>query len=255
MVAFGPYAGGLAVASRRRVTAELEIRVGELEEEREIFAQQSVRYERARIARELHDIVAHCVSLMVVQANAGERLALIDPASAAEAFNTISDAALQAEEEINRLVALLSDTSPAPPSAGLRVVEELVHRAQASGLAVSCQLSGDVDVLSHEGSDAAYRLVQEGLTNAMKHAPGAAIEVSLRGNPNGVEVRVVNGPPRGRASGLEGAGGGNGLSGMGERVQGCGGSFTAGATAYGGWEIVGVLPYQPWLPLAQSESS
>ena len=75
MLAFGPYAAGLAVASRRRASAELEERARELEEEREIFAEQSVRYERARIARELHDIVAHTVSLMVVQANAGERLA------------------------------------------------------------------------------------------------------------------------------------------------------------------------------------
>ena len=79
MLALGPYAAGLAVASRRRASAELEERARELEEEREIFAEQSVRYERARIARELHDIVAHSVSLMVVQANAGERLATVDP--------------------------------------------------------------------------------------------------------------------------------------------------------------------------------
>ena len=93
MLAFGPYAAGLAVASRRRASAELEQRARELEEEREIFAIQSVRYERARIARELHDIVAHSVSLMVVQANAGERLATLDPESAAEALSSISEAA------------------------------------------------------------------------------------------------------------------------------------------------------------------
>ena len=114
MVALGPYAGGLAVASRRRASAELEQRARELEEEREIFATQSVRYERARIARELHDIVAHSVSLMVVQANAGERLATLDPESAAEAFSSISEAAQQAEAEIDRLVELLNDTSPSP---------------------------------------------------------------------------------------------------------------------------------------------
>ena len=146
MLALGPYAAGLAVASRRRASAELEVRARELEEEREIFAEQSVRYERARIARELHDIVAHSVSLMVVQANAGERLAAVDPASAAEAFASISEAARQAEAEIDRLVELLNDPVPAS-SAGLRIVEELVARAQASGLAITCQLRGDIDDL------------------------------------------------------------------------------------------------------------
>ena len=126
MLALGPYAGGLAVASRRRASAELEARARELEEEREIFAEQSVRYERARIARELHDIVAHSVSLMVVQANAGERLAPVDPDAAAEAFESISEAAHQAEAEIDRLVELLNDTVARPLSPGLRIVEDLV---------------------------------------------------------------------------------------------------------------------------------
>ena len=147
MLALGPYAGGLAVASRRRAAAELEARARDLEEEREIFAEQSVRYERARIARELHDIVAHSVSLMVVQANAGERLATLDPAGAAEAFTSIGEAARQAEAEIDRLVELLNDTVPGAPSPGLRIVEELVARAHASGLAITCQLRGDVDDL------------------------------------------------------------------------------------------------------------
>ena len=194
MLALGPYAAGLAVASRRRATAELEQRARELEEEREIFAIQSVRYERARIARELHDIVAHSVSLMVVQANAGERLATLDPESAAEALSSISEAARQAEVEIDRLVELLSDTSPTPPATGLRIVEELVARARTSGMAISCQLRGDIDDLTAGGADAAYRIVQEGITNALKHAPGASIEVTVRGADDGVEVRMVNGP-------------------------------------------------------------
>ena len=178
MLALGPYAAGLAVASRRRASAELEVRARELEEEREIFAEQSVRYERARIARELHDIVAHSVSLMVVQANAGEHLAAVDPASAAEAFASISEAARQAGVEIDRLVELLNDPVPAP-SPGLRIVEELVARAQASGLAITCQLRGDIDDLGGGGAEAAYRMVQEGVTNAMKHAPGAPIAVLI----------------------------------------------------------------------------
>jgi signal transduction histidine kinase len=242
MVAIGPWLGGLLVASRRRASEQLELRATELEEEREIFAEQSVRYERARIARELHDVVAHNVSLIVVQANAGERLAALEPESAAEAFSAISEAALQAEVEIDRLVELLSVAGPASPSAALLIVEELVHRARASGLAISCQLGGDIDDLTDRGADTAYRLVQEGITNAMKHAPGAHMEISVQGQGDGVEICVVNGPAVTEFSGLERAGGGNGLAGMRERVVQCGGTFDAGATTDGGWQVTGRLP-------------
>ncbi len=244
MMALGPYAAGLAVASRRRASAELEQRARELEEEREIFAIQSVRYERARIARELHDIVAHNVSLMVVQANAGERLATRDPRSAAEALSSISEAARQAEAEIDRLVELLGDSAPAQPSTGLRIVEELVARAQTSGVAISCQLRGDIDGLTDGGADAAYRIVQEGITNALKHAPGAPVEVAVSGSDEGVEVRVVNGPAASAVSGLERAGGGHGLAGMRERASQCGGTFAAGPTPAGGWQVVARFPHR-----------
>ena len=242
MVAIGPLLGGQMVASRRRASEQLELRARELEEEREVFARESVRYERARIARELHDIVAHSVSLMVVQANAGERLASRDPQSAQEAFASISEAARQAEDEIALLIELLNETGPASPSAGLRIVEELVRRAQASGLAISCQLSGDIDRLAEPGADTAYRLVQEGVTNAMKHAPGAAMEIVVCGRSDEVEVTVVNGPPMTGSSGLERSGGANGLAGMRQRVAECGGTFSAGATAEGGWKVSAVLP-------------
>jgi signal transduction histidine kinase len=254
MLALGPYAAGLAVASRRRASAELEVQARELEEEREIFATRSVRYERARIARELHDIVAHSVSLMVVQANAGERLAAVDPAGAAEAFTSISDAARQAEVEIDRLVELLNDALPAPCSPGLRIVEELVARAQASGLAITCQLNGGIDDLSRNGADAAYRMVQEGITNAMKHAPGASIVVAVRGGDDGVDVSVTNGPPRPGSSGLERSGGCQGLAGMRERITQSGGSIEAGSTARGGWQLRAHLPHRAAsLPAARAE--
>jgi signal transduction histidine kinase len=254
MLALGPYAAGLAVASRRRASAELEVRARELEEEREIFATQSVRYERARIARELHDIVAHSVSLMVVQANAGERLAGVDTAGAAEAFTSISDAARQAEVEIDRLVELLNDPIPAPSSPGLRIVEELAARARASGLAITCHLSGDVDDLSGRGADAAYRMVQEGITNAMKHAPGAPIAVEIRGDDSGVEISVSNGPPRRGVSGLERSGSGQGLAGMRERIAQAGGTILSGATPGGGWQLQAHLPPRlAVLPTSRSE--
>jgi signal transduction histidine kinase len=253
MLALGPYAAGLAVASRRRASAELEVRARELEEEREIFAEQSVRYERARIARELHDIVAHSVSLMVVQANAGERLAAVDPASAAEAFTSISEAARQAGAEIGRLVELLNDPVP-DPSPGLRIVEELVARAHTSGLGITCQLRGDIDDLGGGGADAAYRMVQEGITNAMKHAPGAPIAVLISGAENWVEVSVTNGPPRPGFSGLEQSGGGHGLEGMRERLQQCGGTLESGPTPEGGWRLIARLPHRSAaLPMGRTE--
>jgi signal transduction histidine kinase len=242
MLTIGPWLAGILLASRERASKELAHRAEELEAERELFARESVRYERARIARELHDIVAHCVSLMVVQANAGERLAAIDSRRAAEAFASISDAANQADDEINRLVELLADSTTAAPSAGLRIVEELVNRARASGLAISCQLSGDIDDLTDDGADAAYRLVQEGITNAMKHSPGAAMDIAVSAQADGVEIRVVNGPARAVRSGLESSGGGNGLAGMRERLARCRGSFDAGTTPDGGWQVTGQIP-------------
>jgi signal transduction histidine kinase len=242
MLTIGPWLAGILLASRERASKELADRAEELEEERELFARESVRYERARIARELHDIVAHCVSLMVVQANAGERLAAIDPRRAAEAFASISDAANQADDEINRLVELLADSTTAAPSAGLRIVEELVSRAQASGLAISCQLSGDIDDLTDDGADAAYRLVQEGITNAMKHSPGAAMDIAVTAQPDGVQIRVVNGPASAARSGLETSGGGNGLAGMHERLAQCRGTLDAGKTSDGGWHLTGHIP-------------
>ena len=197
----GPWLGGLVVASRRDVAEQLEDRAREIEEERELFAEQSVRYERARIARELHDIVAHSVSLMVVQANAGEHLARRDPGAAAEAFESISEAAHQSKAEIDRLVELLDTSSPATPPAGLRIVEDFVGRARASGLRVTCQFSGDSDDLSELAAESVYRVVQEAVTNAMKHAPGAPIDIAVVGHTGTVEVRVVNQPAHSAAFG------------------------------------------------------
>ncbi len=241
----GPWLGGLVVASRRDVAEQLEDRAREIEEERELFAAQSVRYERARIARELHDIVAHSVSLMVVQANAGEHLARHDPGAAAEAFESISEAAHQSKAEIDRLVELLDTSSPATPPAGLRIVEDLVGRAQASGLRVTCQFSGDSDDLSELAAESVYRVVQEAVTNAMKHAPGAPIDIAIFGHTGTVEVRVLNQAGHSRRSGLEEAGGGHGVAGMRERVAEVGGTFSAGPTPERGWEVVARLPRHP----------
>jgi signal transduction histidine kinase len=245
VLTIGPWAVGLVVRSRRRLTEQLAARGRELEAERALFAAEAVRYERARIARELHDIVAHCVSVMVIQASAGQRLTVTDPAQAAEAFDSISEAARQAEAEIGRLVELLDQDSHQRGGPGVQLIGELVARAGAAGLAVSCRFTGSADGLCDAAADAAYRVVQESLTNALKHAPGAPVDVVIAGAAGQVEIGVVNGPATDPRSGLEHSGGGRGLAGMQERVTACGGQISIGPVEGGGWQVLARLPLAP----------
>ncbi len=211
----------------------------ELEAEREAHARLSVRYERARIASELHDIVAHALSVMVVQAGAGQRLAAVEPELTAETFEAIAGAARQAEADMGRLVALLGDaTGPAPD---LPLVDELVARAAGSGLDVSLRLEGDRESFPPAVTQVAYRVVQEGLTNALRHAAGASVDVRLRGDAAELLVEVVNGPQTGAAP-LAGSGTGNGLRGLHERVSACAGSLDAGPQADGSWRLAARMP-------------
>jgi signal transduction histidine kinase len=242
VLTIGPWALGRVVVSRRRLTEQLAARGRELEAERALFAAEAVRYERARIARELHDIVAHCVSVMVIQASAGQRLTATSPSLAAEAFDSIGEVAQQAEAEIGRLLELLDTTGQQRGADGLRLIGELVTRASGAGLAVSCRFSGSADDLSADAADAAYRVVQESLTNALKHAPGAPVDIVIAGTTGQVEVGVRNGPAAGPPSWLEGSGGGRGLAGMRERVSACGGELTAGPAEGGGWQVLARLP-------------
>jgi len=238
----GPFAFGLVVRSRRRITDQLTARGLELESERELFAAEAIRYERARIARELHDIVAHCISVMVIQAGAGQRLAARDPALAAEAFDAIAESVRQAEAEIGRLVELL-DHAPGPAGFdGIGLVNELVARAGATGLSVSCRIGGLAERVPEQVSEAVYRVVQESLTNALKHAPGAPVGIVIAEADGELEVSVSNGPASGPPSGLELTGGGRGIAGMHDRVRACGGELTAGPAGSGGWRVLARLP-------------
>ena len=240
--AFGPLAVGALVRSRTAARSELEAKGRELTREQERLASESIRYERMRIARELHDIVAHCVSVMVVQAGAGQYLLARDPALAVQALDAISESALLAEAEINRLVALLDGTPVEPVPGRVQSIDELVERARATGLAISYRLVGDRDCLADAVFDVAYRVVQESMTNALKHAPGAAIDIAVTCSASRLGVVVSNGQPI--AAGLEftASDGGHGLAGMRERVIACGGSLTAGPTARGGWSVEADLP-------------
>jgi signal transduction histidine kinase len=232
---------GAVLRERELVAAQLAERARELESEREVHAELSVRYERARIASELHDIVAHAISLMVVQAGAGQRLAARDPAATRQVFETIAGAARQAEQDMARLVALLADEDATGPAPDLALIEELVARSAGSGLDVTLRLEGDRDGLPADVVEVAYRVVQEGLTNALRYAAGAAVTVLVRGEPRALVVELDNGPAPAEAA-LAGAGTGNGLRGLRERVSACGGTLEAGPAPGGGWRVRARLP-------------
>lgn len=235
------WGAGRALREREVVAAELHRRAEELEEEREAYAALSVRYERARIASELHDIVAHAISVMVIQASAGQRLAMRDPAATADVFGVIADAARQAEQDMGRLVALLGDRDAIGPAPDLTLVQELVARASGSGLSVTLRLEGEREGLPTELAETAYHVVQEGLTNALRYAAGANVRVLLRGDRDALIVEVTNERTQGEAT-LAGVGTGTGLQGLRERVGGCGGTLEAGHDPDGGWRLRARLP-------------
>ena len=135
---------------------------------------------------------------MVIQAGAGQRLTAADPSLAAEAFDSIGEAARQAEAEIGRLLDLLDATGEQGGADGLRLIGELVTRAAAAGLAVSCRFSGSADGLPAPASDAAYRVVQESLTNALKHAPGAPVDIVVEALAGTSRSTFATGPPSAR---------------------------------------------------------
>lgn len=233
------YVAGLVLRRLHETAAQLELRHRELEDERELFAELSVRNERARIAAELHDIIGHALSVMVVQAAAGQRLTDHDPVATSTTFEVIAASARQGREDLARLVDLLDGETVEAPD--LSLIDELVARAAGTGLAVTCRFEGERDGVAAPAAHAAYRVVQEGLTNALRHAPGAPVRVLVRGDERrGLTVRVVTEAPTGASAGIVGTG--HGLIGLRERVQHLGGSFTAGAGPDGGWTLEARLP-------------
>ena len=234
------WGAGRALRERELVAAELAERARELEQEREAHAALSVRYERARIAAELHDIVAHAISVMVIQASAGQRLAH-DPEATAETFHAIAGAAQQAEQDMGRLVALLGDEEAIGPAPDLALIEELVTSASGSGLDVRLRLEGEREGWPAPLAEAAYRVVQEGLTNALRYAAGARVTVLVRGGPDALTVEVANEAGGGEAV-FAGFGTGTGIQGVRERVGACGGTVEAGPASGGGWLLRAELP-------------
>jgi signal transduction histidine kinase len=216
------YAMGTGARARRDRIAMLEERAGRLVEEREAAA---VR-ERERIAREIHDIVAHSVSLMVVQAESGAVLAA-DRAKAEAAFDTISATGREAVAQLDRALGVLrGDGDTRHPLPGLADLPTLVHQARAAGVEVDLAVRGEPRTLPPELAVAVYRVVQEALTNTLKHAHASRAWITVHWGQAELGIDVVD---DGRGPGPHRAPGGRGLIGMRERVRAFGGTLDIGA--------------------------
>jgi signal transduction histidine kinase len=238
--------GGLA-RTRRAYTAELEDRAMRLERERTLESARAAAEERARIARELHDVVAHNVSMMVVQAEAGPVVVERDPARAAAAFDSIATTGRQALGEMRRLLGVLREGDQAPtfaPQPGLDQLPELVAQVGRAGVPVELVVEGEPGPLPPGVDLSAYRIVQEALTNTVKHAGRARARVRVRYGERHLELEVTD---DGRGPGRHGNGrpGGQGLIGMRERVGLFGGRLEVGARPGGGFAVVAHLPVDP----------
>lgn len=211
---------------------------------REQMAQENrvLAEERARIARELHDVVAHGVSLMTVQAGAAKTVAVADPASAVQAMAAVEQTGREALSELRHLLAVLrpdSSTGELGPQPGLAGVERLVAQFGEAGLKVTLDMDPVPAVLPARVDLFAYRIVQEGLTNALKHAgPGTSTDVRVRIGPRDVTLEVSD---DGRGA-TPVPSSGHGLVGMRERVQLLGGTLEAGVRPGGGFRVHAVLP-------------
>ena len=237
----GWYVVGVILRSRAQVEAGLRARAEELAVEQERYAREAVRLERAVIARELHDVVAHCMTVIVIQARAGQQLLARDPDGAAEALEAISASALQAEQDIAALVELVNPQQPRPLTRTL--LDDLVRRSVSTGIRVSLVVDGDLDRLSPELAVAAHRAVQEGLTNAFRHAPGGNVEIDVRCRSS-FAMTVVNEPAIGPAP-LSDSGTGRGLEGIRVRMAALGGTATWGLMADGRWLVAVAAPIRP----------
>jgi len=242
---------GDSMRYRRAYYASLEDRAARLEAERDAQAQVAAAAERARIARELHDVIAHNVSVMVVQADGASYAMDNDPARAREALAAISATGRQALAEMRRLLGVLrreggGANSERAPQPGIGELGELLDQARGAGLPVSFTVEGDPQPLPGGVALAAYRIVQESLTNTRKHAgPVVSASVVLRYSPDTVVLTISDdgwGDLGGTA--LPGAPG-HGLTGMRERVAMYGGSVTAGPRPGGGFEVEATLPLTP----------
>ena len=250
---------GILSRSRLAYLADAQHRAARAESERDQQAALAAARERARIARELHDVVAHHVSLMAVQAEAASSLLPGQPESAARSVEIIGETARQALTELRRLLGVLRGPGQQPqaaPSPSLGDLAGVLDQVRGAGLTVDLTVQGHPGELAPGVDLAAYRIVQEALTNALRHSAAATAAVSIQYEPGYVTVSVTDSGPRpadqgapprpvprppARARG-EGFPGGFGLAGITERVASCGGTLTVGPTGAGGFAVTARLP-------------
>jgi len=244
---------------RRLNTARLEQLNAQLQRERDLKARWAVAEERARIARELHDVVAHSVSVMVVQAGAARRLVDGDPGQAKQALGSIESTGRQALAEMRRLLGVLrrdaedraggNGMGELAPQPSLADVDALVTGAQEAGLEVALEVEGSARPLAAGVDLFAYRIVQEALTNCIKHAGPARATVRLRYGCDQLELQVSD-DGRGVIGWYDGdrEDGGHGLIGMRERVAFLGGNLEVGPRPGGGFLVDARLPLEPASP-------
>jgi signal transduction histidine kinase len=237
---------GVTIRSRRLRIVALEDRAAAVEREREEEARNAATRERLRIARELHDVVAHSMGVIAVQAGTGEHLIDTDPDHAKRSLHAIAEVSRSALVEIRRMLGVLREddgSDGAGPTRGLDDLDDLARELGGSQVDVRVAIQGDRAGLPRSVDLTAYRIVQEALTNVLKHAGQATASVSVDYDPGAVRLTISDdgdGDERGRPEGP----GGYGLVGMRERVAAYGGTFAAGPRSGGGFEVSAWLPYE-----------
>ena len=238
----GVYGFGRWVRHRRREVTRLSDRAAELERDQEAAARRAVDLERARIAVELHDLVAHSMAVIVLQAQAGRRVIGTDAAAADGALAAIESTGRSAMAELRRLLDVLhldGETDDLDPRPGLASLPALAERVGRAGMPVTIAVDGCERPLPAGVDLSAYRIVQEALTNALRHAGRAAASVGVTYGADTIELRISD-DGAGTPDGL--GGGGHGLAGMRERVRLFGGTLEAGPSPTGGFRVRAVLP-------------
>jgi signal transduction histidine kinase len=242
-----PWLSGRAVAGYRRQSQELSLLTARLARERDARARLAVLNERARVARELHDAVAHAVSVMVLQAGAAEQVLEGDPALARAAIRAVQAVGREALDQLGSLLGLFAAPDQRPeltPRPSLAQLDGLLATVRQAGLPVEATTFGNAEPLAPALDGAAFRVIQEALTNALKHSAAAPTEVTIRYAADGLHLAIVDAgaPPHFIASG------GHGLAGMRERVMHHGGRLRAGSAPDGsGFVVSAFLPYSATL--------
>ncbi|WP_052391497.1 DUF7134 domain-containing protein [Streptomyces sp. NRRL B-24484] len=240
---------GIAMRIRRAQLAGLRERAARLEVERDQRSRLAAATERSRVAREMHDIIGHNLSVIITLADGGAYAAGTSPERGREALVLIGDAGRQALGELRRMLGVLrerGDGGPElAPQPGIADIDGLCARIRAAGPRIAYRSEGDLDGLDRGVQLMAYRIVQEALTNALKHAgPQTRARVSVAADGDRLRVRVDDSGPPGGATGPRAGGEGHGIAGMRERAALYGGTVVAGP-AGGGWSVVADLDLSP----------